>query len=248
MEFFSSLPKREQKVFSELTMAYAGPSKKDLHIGCLAAALERNANQNDDDEDEYDVETQVPQHFVIDGTSYMVRCTEIEIGTLEVDNTDGVSTHVRRMVIDIQVKLTGGTGWTTWAGVPATHINIEHTQADVKRAYWQAAAALLPKLGAMIKCVSCGMDILDRIPIVQPDGQTFLSNHCGTCTTKIWSEPCTECGSYIGKRGYKATGNPGAYVPTCTGICKKCEEPGSTRRKWERWECTMTACNFDANV
>jgi hypothetical protein len=217
MDFFSSLPKTEQKVFSELTMSFAGPSKNDLHIGCLAAALQRNASQNDDenddDEDEYGFQvwaptpTKVSQHFVIDGIGYTVRCTEI----------DGHG----YTVIDVQVLLTGGTGGVTWVDVPVTHIL--HTQeVDVKRAYWQAAAALLPKLRSMIKCVSCGMNILDRIPIIQPDGQTFLSNHCGTCTTRIWSEPCTTCGSYMGTRSYKPTGSPGAYAPTCTGICRQC--------------------------
>ena len=245
MDCFSSLPETEQKVFSELTMAFAGPSKKNLHIGCLAAALQKNASENDtyddEDEDEYGFQIWAPtptnsQHFVIDGIGYTVRCMEIEIGTLEVDNTD---THVRRMVIDVQVLLTGGNGGVTWVGVPATPIlPVEHTQeADVKRAYWQAAAALLPKLKSMVKCVSCGMNILDRIPIIKPDGQTFLSNHCGSCTTRVWDEPCTNCGSYMGARSYKATGAPGSYKPTCTGICKKCE-------KMEPWKCTR----FDASV
>ena len=55
MEFFSSLAKAEQNAFSEVTMAFAGPSKENLHIGALAAAMKRNAEINggiEEDEDD----------------------------------------------------------------------------------------------------------------------------------------------------------------------------------------------------
>ena len=136
------------------------------------------------------------------------------IGTIE--DGDGV---LDRFVLKVEVQKHYAHGGRTWEIVPTVHfVEIpEDTPIVVGKpigelqsaeAYWNMAQMLLPKLEGMIKCASCGGDIINRIKIIQLSGDSFLSNHCLTCSQRTWEKPCTKCGSHLGDREFKQ-GPPG---------------------------------------
>ena len=238
MDFFGSLAKTEQKVLSKIVMTYAGPSQLDLAIGCLASTLRRNAKINDsvdedEDFDEYGNTMLQSCWFQRNGRMYYLRAQEMVIGTIE--NDDGV---LDRFVLKVEVQKHCAHGSRTWEVVPSVHfVEIPDDTPIVAgdgagkpigelqsaEAYWSMAQMLLPKLEAMIKCASCGMDIINRTKIIQLSGDSFLSNHCLTCTQRTWATPCTKCGSHLGDREFKQ-GPPGADFSYLAGNIRPRED------------------------
>ena len=217
MDFFKSLPKLEQTVLSNIVMTYSGPSQIDLAIGCLAASLMRNADLNkpidaEEDFDEYGNTMLTSGWYQRDQKTYNLRTQEIVIGTYQSDDEK----EQPRWTIKVEVRKHRTGGGITWetAASAAIEPSIENafpaTPADREQAYWTVASRLLPKLEAMIKCCGCGTDIINRVNIVQPNGQTFLSNHCESCSQRTWTKPCTHCGAHIGDRDYKTPWAQGA--------------------------------------
>ena len=216
MEFFSSLAKTEQKTFSDMAMSYAGPSKEHMHIGCLAGALWRCAEadkKKQSEEPDEELEYHQKEHFFFthNGVSFPVRATLENIGGFTEDDAEDVP----RYAIQTEVRCKMAYGCVTWKD--ATRVYVEKG-ASLEQAYWASAEKLLPKLKAMIKCVGCKCDIIERVKVFKPDGSTFLSQHCSMCTTRQWDEPCTKCGNYIGERGPESrheNGRVNKYSPYC---------------------------------
>ena len=211
MEFFSSLAKTEQKEFSTMTMDYAGPSKEHMHVGCLAGALWRcaEADKKAEDADDADVdEYREKEHFFFthNGVSYPLRATLQEIGFDEHEEP--------RLAIKTEVRCKMAWGCVNW--MPATRVYVEEHD-NQEQAFWVSAEKLLPKLKAMIKCAGCKCDIIERIQVINPDGTTFPGQHCATCTTRQWDEPCTKCGHYIGARA------PSGVLNLYNPYCSRCE-------------------------
>ena len=234
MEFFGSLAKTEQKVLSKIVMAYAGPSQLDLAIGCLASTLRRNAQQNenvdeDEDFDEYGNTVLQSCWFQRNGKMYYLRAQEMVIGTVE--DGDGV---LDRWVLKVEVQKHCAHGGRTWEIVPTVHfveipddtpivVGKPIGELQSAEAYWNMAQMLLPKLEAMVKCAGCGMDIVNRIKIIQLSGDSFLSNHCLTCSQRTWEKPCTKCGSHLGDRDCKQ-GPPGTDFSFLAGDIRPRED------------------------
>ena len=208
MEYFGSLAKAEQNHFSNLTMAFAGPSENNLTLGSLATALRDSGVENEgydphgDNVDE-DGEYHEMQSFDFhrNGTKYCLRARNCCIGFQAVD--DGPDEPRIVLIIEVRTRLhTGGIFWvdagTAFFDRPPI---IDRTAAGA--VYLKAAENLLPQLEAMFKCASCGKDVFDHPEIIQPDGECFNPPHCQACTNYTWKDPCTNCGSTMGERGRK---------------------------------------------
>lgn len=234
MDFFGSLAKAEQNHFSNLTMAFAGPSERNLTIGSLATALKQSGYENEGYDDENfmanvdeDGEYQEKKNFAFhrNGTRYQIRARNFCIGFQEVEN----GPDEPRIALLIEVRTQTHNGGNFWVEAGTAFFDrppvIDKTAADV--VYWKAAEDLLPQLEAMFKCVACGRDVFDRPEIIQPDGKRFRPQHCLSCSRYTWEEPCTNCGSHMGERAKKRL--PGVPVDEkgsqwgFTGRCSHCK-------------------------
>ena len=197
---FGSLAKTEQKSFTDLTMAYAGPSEKDTATGCLARLIQRSAKVNDDYEpDDFEEEYNEMQDFWFyrNGSRYRIRARTLVVG--------GDDQGTVRSNLKIEVCTQSPRGQLTWVNaqsIPFTSALLEHGEPHTKllAVYYKAAEELLPRLEAMIKCAACGIDVYTRPTLVRPDGTTYPAQHCGCCCQYTWKEPCSNCGSHLGER------------------------------------------------